>query len=111
MDVNTGNPVHQTLRDKHPEIHVPDLNSDDVHCFEDYENVPGMLPLHISDDAMVKVGKRLKGGAGPSGVSSHLLKEMLIRHKRASELFRQEMAAWVDWLANSSPPLQLTVHS
>ena len=104
MDVNTGNPVHQTLRDKHPEIHVPDLNSDDVHCFEDYENVPGMLPLHISDDAMVKVGKRLKGGAGPSGVSSHLLKEMLIRHKRASELFRQEMAAWVDWLANSSPP-------
>ena len=106
LDVKSGLPVHEALAAKHPDLMVPDLSDEEVHCFEEYENgPPGLLPLSVCDDVMLKIAKRLRGGAGPGGVDSHLLRDILFRFERASCLFRDEMAAWVDYLANSSPPI------
>ncbi len=106
VDVKTGEPVHQALKSLHPELRVPDLDDDDVHCFETYpRGAPGMVPLYVCDETLVKVAKRMHGGAGPSGADSYLLKDMLLRFGKASVALREEMGAWMDWLGNSSPPI------
>ena len=33
IDVKSGKPVHQVLRDTHPEMRVPDLDDEDEVCF------------------------------------------------------------------------------
>ena len=86
-------------------MRVPDLDDEDEVCFEDYTTIPGIVPSFASDDIMTKVAKRLHGGAGPGGADSHLLRDMLLRFNRASIEFRLEMAAWVDYMANDSPPI------
>ena len=105
FDVKSGKPVHEALADKHPNLMVPDIDDEDVICFEGYEKVPSMVPLTACDDILVMTAKRLKGGAGPGGVDSYLLKDMLTKFERPSILFRTEMGAWIDWIANGSPPI------
>ena len=53
---------------------------------------------------MSHAATRLKGGAGPCGVTGRQLKEWLLRHKVSSERLREELALWADLLANGSPP-------
>ena len=38
LDVKSGLPVHEALAAKHPDLMVPDLSNEAVHCFEDYED-------------------------------------------------------------------------
>ena len=104
-DYKSGKPVHEALADKHPNLVVPDLSDEDVICFEDYEKVPAMVPLTACDDILVQTAKRLRGGAGPGGVDSYLLKDILTKFERPSVLFRAEMGEWIHWMANESPPI------
>ncbi|KAI2492328.1 hypothetical protein MHU86_22234 [Fragilaria crotonensis] len=47
---------------------------------------------------------RLAGAAGPGGTDAVDLANWLLRFGRESEALREEMAAWTNWLANTSPP-------
>ena len=82
---------------------MPRVEDDDYIGFEHYPSVPGMVPLTVCDDVMTKVARRLKGGAGPGGVDSYLFHDMLLRFGRESILLREEMGAWVDWIADDPP--------
>ena len=46
----------------------------------------------------------LSRGAGPCRVDGSTLKEWLLCHEVSSECLREEMAHWVVWLSNDSPP-------
>ena len=105
IDPKTGNRVHQVLRDTHPPMRILDLDSEVEECFEEHDQLPGIVPSFVCDDMMTEVAKRLHGGAGPGGADSHLLKDMLLQFNRACIEFRTEMGAWVNLLANSSPPI------
>ncbi|KAI2510249.1 hypothetical protein MHU86_4127 [Fragilaria crotonensis] len=76
----SGRPVWQVLQEKHPALRDP--TSDDVEA----------------------ISPRLAGAAGPGGTDAVDLANWLLRFGRESEALREEMAAWTNWLANTSPP-------
>ena len=58
----------------------------------------------ITQDDVEAVSSRLSGAAGPGGTDAVELSNWLLRFGRESEALREEMAAWTNWLANTSPP-------
>lgn len=77
-DPHSDQSVYQVLQSKHPDLHVPDLTDSNVICFEDYDRTPGTVPVHANNAIVTKVEKRLHGGAGPGGVYSFMLRDMLL---------------------------------
>ena len=72
-------------------------------AFEPYPAVPAPLPLNSSEAMVAPVARGLSDGPGPESIGSRDLKGMLLYHKKASQALREELAAWVEWLANKSP--------
>jgi hypothetical protein len=103
-DTKSGRPVLEVLREKHPDIRVPDLDREDWHSFETYPECANTIPVDCDTDIVQRVASRLRGGAGPSGVDALALKHWLLRHGQASHLLREELASWTEWLSNGSPP-------
>eukprot|EP00957_Ditylum_brightwellii_P181936 13861192-Ditylum_brightwellii.AAC.1 len=53
---------------------------------------------------MERVALCLAGSTGPGGTDAIELRNWLLRYGASSELLREEMAAWTDWVSNSLPP-------
>ncbi len=98
----SGRPVIDVLREKHPEARIP---SD-----EDFDTHPGgsdaleSPPVYCYEENVAKAAAKLSGGAGPCGVEGIMLRNWLLRHGNCSQMLRKELALWVCWLSNSSPP-------
>jgi hypothetical protein len=58
----------------------------------------------ITQDNVEAVSSRLSGAAGPGGTDAVELSNWLLWFGREFEALREEMAAWINWLANTSPP-------
>ena len=99
-----GRPVIDILREKHPDMMVPDLSDDGMAAFEEYAELFESLPVDCDAEVVEEVAAKLRGGAGPSSVDAIALKGWLLRHGRASQVLREEMAEWTEWLCNDSPP-------
>ena len=102
-----GIPVIDVLRSKHPEMRDPGPYTEDGGAFEPYSDAgpPATIPLIVSSDLVEKVASRLgSAAAGPSGVDSVEFAHWLLHFGRESELLRDEMAAFTEWLANTIPP-------
>ena len=98
----SGCPVIDVLREKHPEAVIPSDGDFDAHpggpeCLE-------APPVYCYEETVAKAAAKLSGGAGPCGVEGILLRNWLLRHGNSSELLREELARWVCWLSNGSPP-------
>ena len=64
-----------------------------------------MSILHYSqEDKIAKTAARFHGSDGPGGIDADHLSSFLLRHGQASTELRSEMAMWVEWLSNDSPP-------
>ncbi len=100
----TGRPVMEVLRSQHPDTRIPNL--EDPHCiaFEHYDEVPVEIPTDCTSEDLKTLALRMSGSAGPSSFNAVMLRNCLIRYGRASGELRQELAAWVEWLSNESPP-------
>jgi hypothetical protein len=96
--------IIDVLRGKHPDLFTPDLDDPNNIAFEAYDSVPDPIPLDITVDMVETTAKKLKGGAGPDSVDAAMMRNLLLRHKRASCRLREVMARWVLWLANEMPP-------
>ena len=98
----TGHLVLDILREKHPDAHIP------KECaFGSYTNSAELLeamPIDCYEEQISLQAAHLSGGAGPCGVDGTTLKEWLLRHEVSYERLREEMAHWVMWLSNGSPP-------
>ena len=100
--LTTGRPVIEVLRMKHPVLVVPPVEDFDAH-----PGGPELLespPVYCYEETVAKGAAKLSGGAGPCGVEGIMLRNWLLRHDVQSERLREEIARWVCWLSNGSPP-------
>jgi len=98
----TGRRVLDVPRKKHPDACIPEEPA-----FISYANSAELLeamPIACYEEQISLRAAHLHGGAGPCGVDGTMLKEWLLRHEVSSERLREEMAHWVVWLSNDSPP-------
>jgi hypothetical protein len=100
----TGRPVMEVLLLQHPNTWIP--NFEDPHCiaFEHYNEVPAAMPTDCTPQDLEMLALRMSGSAGPSSFNAVMLRNCLLWYGRASSKLRQEMANWVEWLSNGSPP-------
>ncbi len=100
----TGRPVMEVLSSQHPDTRIPDLK--DPHCiaFEHYDEVSVEIPTDCTPKDLKMLALRMGGSAGPSSFDAVMLRNCLLWYGRASGKLRQELAAWVEWLSNESPP-------
>ncbi|KAI2510018.1 hypothetical protein MHU86_4444 [Fragilaria crotonensis] len=100
----SGRPVWQVLQEKHPALRDPTSVGDKDGAFEPYPDLPAPIPVCVTQDDVEAISPRLAGAAGPGGTDAVDLANWLLRFGRESEALREEMAAWTNWLANTSPP-------
>jgi hypothetical protein len=62
------------------------------------------MPVACYEEQISIRAVHLSGGAGPCGVDGTTLKEWLLCHEVNSKRLQEEMAHWVMWLSNDSPP-------
>ena len=63
----TGRPVPEVLREKHPDMRVPPVKKPTCAAFEEYEDVPETVPLNFTEDDVTWVALKLSGAAGALG--------------------------------------------
>jgi hypothetical protein len=98
----TGRRVLDVFCKEHPGAPIPKELA-----FDDYANSAELLeamPIACYEEQISLRAVHLSGGAGPCGVDGTTLKEWLLRHEFSSEHLQEEMAHWVVWLSNESPP-------
>jgi hypothetical protein len=100
----TGRPVMEVLRLQHPDTRIPNL--EDPHCiaFEHYDEVPVEIPTDCTSKDLETLALRMGGSTGPSSFDAVMLRNCLLWYGRALGELRQELANWVEWLSNESPP-------
>ncbi len=103
-DAKSGRKVIEVLHEKHPELMIPDLEQEGWASFENYDTCNTAIPVNYTEEIVSVVAGKLGGGAGPSSVDAIALKSWLLRYGRASQVLREELAAWTEWLCNESPP-------
>jgi hypothetical protein len=94
--------VLDIFREKHPGVCIPK-----EHAFNNYDNSAELLeaiPIACYKEQISIRAVHLSCGAGPCGVDGTTLMERLLCHKVSSKNLQEEMAHWVMWLSNASPP-------
>jgi hypothetical protein len=79
------------------------MDSDCI-AFEQYDKVPTALPTDCTFKDLEALALRMSGSTGPSSFDDVMLRDCLLWYGMASSKLRQEMADWVEWLSNESPP-------
>ena len=99
-----GRLVWQVLQEKHPALRDPTTVGHEDGAFEPYPDPPAPVPVCVTQDDVEAISSWLSGAAGPGGTDAIDLANWMLRCRRESEALREEMAAWTNWLANTSPP-------
>ena len=60
--------------------------------------------MDCDQESVQRVADRMKGRAGPSSVDVQAMSQMLLKFGKNSQVLWEEMASWVEWLGNDSPP-------
>ena len=102
IDQKTKAPVIEVLKGKHPEMKIPDPGEGEA--FETYDRMECLVQLDCTEEIVQDIVEKLQGGAGPSSVDALALKKWLLNHGAASQILREELAAWTEWLSNGHPP-------
>ena len=83
--MKTRRPVEEVLREKHPDMRVPPVENPACASFEEYEEVPEMVPLDFTEDDVPWFASKLYGAAGALGAEAMELRNWLLRFGCASE--------------------------
>ena len=98
-----GLPIIDVLRDKHPDLQVPDLtltHPDNI-AFNIYEEAMTCpIPLDAPAEVVKSIVTKLQWSNGPYSVDTVLLKNYLTLYKRSSAELRNKAL----WLRHESPP-------
>ena len=81
----------------------PPVENPTCAAFEEYEDVPKMLPLDFMEDDVTWVASKLSGAAGALGAEAMELINWLLCFGCASEEIRVVVASLADWMANPPP--------
>jgi hypothetical protein len=96
--------VIEVLQSQHPDTRIPNLGDPDCIVLEHYNEVPMALPIDCTSKDLEALALRMSRSAGLSSFNAVMLRNCLLWYGRASSKMRQEMAHWVEWLSNESPP-------
>ena len=94
----------EVLREKHPDLRIPNLARGDWASFEEYTECLDSVPVDCTTEIVEKVAGKLRGGAGPGSVDAIAMGNWLLRHGKFSQLLREELAEWTEWMCNGRPP-------
>ena len=83
---------------------LPSVENPACAAFEEYEDVPELVPLDFMEDDVTWVASKLSGAAGALGAEAIELRNWLVRFGFASEELRVVFASLAEWMANFSPP-------
>jgi hypothetical protein len=89
---------------QHRNTRIPNLGDPNCIAFEQYNEVPMALPMDCTSEDLEALALRMSGSAGPSSFNAVMMRNCLLWYSRALSKLRQEMADWVEWLSNESPP-------
>ncbi|KAI2506095.1 hypothetical protein MHU86_8326 [Fragilaria crotonensis] len=97
-----GRPVWQVLQEKHPALRDPTSVGDADGAFEPYPDLPAPVPVCIHRTTW----RRSPHGSQAPPARRHRRRRprQLASSLRTSPRRCEEMAAWTNWLANTSPP-------
>ena len=73
-DAKSGRKVIEVLREKHPELMIPDLEQEGWASFEKYDTCKTTIPVDCTEEIVSVVAGKLGGGAGPGSVDAIALK-------------------------------------
>ena len=104
IDAKTGKFVSDNLRDKHPDCRTPAPEWEGWVSFEEYLPPREGTPLDCDQETVQEVATKMRGGAGPSSVDGLAMSHWLLRYGKHSQILREELAAWVEWMSNTAPP-------
>ena len=102
IDQKSKSPVIDVLKGKHPEMKIPVPGEGEA--FEHYDRMECLVELDCTEEIVQDIAGKMQGGAGPSSVDALALKKWLLNHGAASQILREELAAWTEWLSNGHPP-------
>ena len=90
----------EVLRTNHPDAFPKTAAS-----LDSYPDLPPeLVPVDITNDAVMEVAGRLSGGARPGGTDSVRLQHWLLRFGEASAELRLIDRDFMEWLNNGQPP-------
>ena len=81
----TGRPVAEVLRYKHPDTRFTSMEHPTCAAFEEYEEVPEMVPLDFTEDDITLVVSKISGAAGALGAEAIELRNWLLHLGCTSE--------------------------
>ena len=88
--------VMEVLVSKHPEQMSPDEEA-----FVECNNLPDFLDVEVTSSHIERVAHRLSGGAGPSGLTSTTLQNMILKHGNHSAVLKEAFVSLTRRLANT----------
>ena len=94
----------EVLLSQHPNTRIPDLKDPNCIAFEQYNEVPLSIPTDCTTEDLETLALRMSGSASPSSFNAVMLRNCQLWYGRALGELRQELAKWVEWLSNESPP-------
>ena len=71
---------------------------------ETYEETTIFIPADITEEAVESAARKLSGSSGPGGTNLEALQGWLLKFGDDSTRLRTSMEAFMEWLANGSPP-------
>ena len=93
---NTGEPVFDVLRTKHPEARA--------HLGRSLDAYPGrpteLVPVNLTYEIVIEVAHSLSGGSRVGGGYSIILQNFLLCFEEASGEIRKIFAEFAEWMAN-----------
>ena len=85
-------------------MQVPPVENATCADFEEYEELPGIVPLDFKEDGVAWVASNILGAAGTLGAEVVELINCLLRIGCLSEELRVVVSRISDWMSNSPPP-------
>ena len=71
---------------------------------ETYEDTPIFIPVHITEEAVKLITRKLSGNSGPGGTNSEALQRWLVKFREDSTRLCNSVEACIDLLDNGSLP-------
>ena len=89
LDINTGRPVIDVLKENHRECVMPEIGQEGWTSFESYDERLDSVPLDCDQETVTEVTGKMSRGAGPSGVKTVKMNKWMLRYGKPSQALRE----------------------
>lgn len=109
MQLKLRKTVLKVLKDKHPEMTVPDLTNPEWPSFERYKQYPAEIFVNCNKEIVQVVAGKLSSRDGPSPLDRLTQGKWLLNFGTASQVPQEEIKLQAELMCNQSPPLAMII--